>query len=493
LLRNFVFDAPGSTAKNYVYYPGTNKVQNVAGDTSHAYKYDPYGNMLSSASKGDTMSYDPFTEMTTTIKTSGGDVETFEYDGSGNRILRADNYLGVSSSSFYILGTSASPLTLKSDTRSNAADERFVYGPDGLIAENIGLNNYFTLRDHIGSIRAVVAGSGNTLSSEYDYTPLGAIWRSTVGTDVPYKFTGQESDVQTGLDNFKARMYDPDLGIFYAIDPHHSSNSPYGYAGGNPIMFNDPTGMYTDYSYTLQDGGTETVTSYQEDVNGELTTEYNYQQTADPALEHLNDLTDQSGESSTSGSGGTGILQSIVNTATTFYNTFVLGKSDQENFNSSSDDQSGPLSPEQQALAQATENANVGGVPLLKAPDSYSVMAGGNLGANFGDASANLSGYGTLSTNGNLALTGASDVTFASQPLANLSLTESRDAGLTLDAGGNVFGTTQDGGGAGGTVGGQAFGFGVALSTTFTASGTTLSLQVTIEGLLIGGSATWNQ
>jgi RHS repeat-associated protein len=60
-----------------------------------------------------------------------------------------------------------------------------------------------------------------------------------------YLFTGQEFDQETDLHNFRARMYDSDLGRFYAMDPHAESYpglSPYAYVGNNPMSFVDPTG-----------------------------------------------------------------------------------------------------------------------------------------------------------------------------------------------------------------------------------------------------------
>ncbi len=41
-------------------------------------------------------------------------------------------------------------------------------------------------------------------------------------------------------------MYDPSLGRWHASDPMEQYVSPYVYAGNNPVLFIDPTGMYAE-------------------------------------------------------------------------------------------------------------------------------------------------------------------------------------------------------------------------------------------------------
>ncbi|MBI5726716.1 MAG: RHS repeat-associated core domain-containing protein, partial [Ignavibacteriales bacterium] len=59
-----------------------------------------------------------------------------------------------------------------------------------------------------------------------------------------YRFTGQEFDGQTGLYNFRARMYDADLGIFYGADPAGQGYAAYAYCGNNPVMRIDKDGKF---------------------------------------------------------------------------------------------------------------------------------------------------------------------------------------------------------------------------------------------------------
>ncbi len=44
--------------------------------------------------------------------------------------------------------------------------------------------------------------------------------------------------------NYRARMYDPDLGRFYAMDPAGQFSSPYLYVGNNPLIMVDPDGEW---------------------------------------------------------------------------------------------------------------------------------------------------------------------------------------------------------------------------------------------------------
>lgn len=62
------------------------------------------------------------------------------------------------------------------------------------------------------------------------------------GIGVKYQFTGQEYDDETGLWNFRARLYDDELGIFYAVDPAGQNFSPFAYCGNNPVIRVDRDG-----------------------------------------------------------------------------------------------------------------------------------------------------------------------------------------------------------------------------------------------------------
>ncbi|XP_038106258.1 uncharacterized protein LOC6039655 [Culex quinquefasciatus] len=125
----------------------------------------------------------------------------------------------------------------------------YIRGPLGLIGFYRNSEYYSVLQDHEGSTRLVVKG-GQVIAA-YDYLPYGQLIRrfnSDPDGHITYLYTGQELDEETGLYNYHARLYDPDMGRFYQVDPQEQYPSPYKYAGNSPISLVDPDG---EFAFTL--------------------------------------------------------------------------------------------------------------------------------------------------------------------------------------------------------------------------------------------------
>ncbi len=242
---NMISRPMGSSGQNtFVYYPGTNRLMNTNGNTNdHVLQYDASGNLVSNAARGISLSYDPFTQLMSSV--SGNDANvTFQYDGRKERILKTVSKSGSVTSTLYLRGTNEYPLTEKIGNGGSTTDRFYVYGPTGLVAVVEGGATYFLVKDRLGSTRAVL-NSSNTPVTWFSYDVYGNNIGSLVNQDVKYKFTGQELDAgfaSSELYNFRAREYDPRLGTFYAADQAGQGFSPYGYVGGNPVMRTDPTG-----------------------------------------------------------------------------------------------------------------------------------------------------------------------------------------------------------------------------------------------------------
>ena len=132
------------------------------------------------------------------------------------------------------------------------------------------LGIFYMHADHLGSSSTVTTKAG-AFSEHNEYFPHGEVWISESVGDItlPFKFTGKELDVETGLYYYGARYMDPRLGLWYCTDPalgkympsadaEDENNLPghggvfnpvnlslYHYAGNNPVKLTDPDGHAT--------------------------------------------------------------------------------------------------------------------------------------------------------------------------------------------------------------------------------------------------------
>ena len=110
---------------------------------------------------------------------------------------------------------------------------------------------YLLHGDHLGSTRLVTDAPGYVYSTEGRYAYGRLYWSGGSALPTDHKFTGQKLDA-TGLMYFNARYYDPKLGQFLSPDtlvPDPGKLFDYNrymYVRGNPMMYNDPTGHYSN-------------------------------------------------------------------------------------------------------------------------------------------------------------------------------------------------------------------------------------------------------
>nr|WP_317741914.1 RHS repeat-associated core domain-containing protein [Chryseobacterium soli] len=111
----------------------------------------------------------------------------------------------------------------------------------------------YQYKDHLGNARISFARNSAgalEITDANDYYPFGMSHLKTgnayfgVGKYQNYKYNGKELQ-ETGMYDYGARMYMPDLGRWGVIDPlaeKMTRYSPYNYALDNPIRFTDPDG-----------------------------------------------------------------------------------------------------------------------------------------------------------------------------------------------------------------------------------------------------------
>ncbi|PTT24578.1 hypothetical protein DBR28_18380, partial [Chryseobacterium sp. HMWF028] len=116
---------------------------------------------------------------------------------------------------------------------------------------NVETGKYvYNYTDHLGNTRLSYAksGAGLEIIEESNYYPFGLKHEGYNGLTgnlaYNYKYNGKELQ-ETGMYDYGARMYMPDLGRWGVVDPLAETSrrwNPYTYAYDNPIMFIDPDG-----------------------------------------------------------------------------------------------------------------------------------------------------------------------------------------------------------------------------------------------------------
>ncbi len=118
------------------------------------------------------------------------------------------------------------------------------------------LGAFYYVSTHNGSTDIVTNADGAPVA-RFVYEPFGKVNsdltdldpdRNGVHYGEQFQFTGQEYEPETGLYNYKARIYDPETGRFLQPDPVHTEQpgqdnwDRYQYVWNNPVNFVDPDG-----------------------------------------------------------------------------------------------------------------------------------------------------------------------------------------------------------------------------------------------------------
>lgn len=225
---------------NYEYYSNTNRLKKVSG-SSDQYTYDYNGNMLSDLVEGNKNLLYDHRNLMTYLKNGIGHQIYYHYDEAGNRIQKINSADNVNE--IYIRGVDGREIAVYDVTTLKHWN---VYGNDLIGKIDADTKRFYYLKDHLGSIRAIV-DENRTLTSAQDYDAWGYLMQDRMyqSDGSIYKFTGKERDNESTYDYFGARYYDSRIARWFSMEPKYESSlslSAYQYGNLNPLVIADING-----------------------------------------------------------------------------------------------------------------------------------------------------------------------------------------------------------------------------------------------------------
>ncbi|MFK8162636.1 MAG: RHS repeat-associated core domain-containing protein [Lewinella sp.] len=216
-----------------------------------AYGYDGSGNMSSDPYKGFGAVYNHLN----LPKEIGGDKLIYDASGKKWRVEKEDGKI------YHYIG----PMTFVDDEfeAANLSDGRIYNAEVG--NQSIDLVAEYYSKDHLGNVRAaftdrnrdglvqlLATPSGPAeINQTIDYYPFGLQYpgqdcRPVIEPENRYQYNGKEFIKETGLIDYGARLYDPAIGRWNAVDPlagKYASINPYSYVANMPTIAIDPNGQ----------------------------------------------------------------------------------------------------------------------------------------------------------------------------------------------------------------------------------------------------------
>ena len=263
-------------------------------DTTDDYGYDDNGNMIRDDNKNIISIKYNFLNLPTEIILSNSEKVNYFYRADGTKVkkVRIINQGGrtATETTDYIDGFQYQAFS--SYTENRGSKLMFFPTAEGYYSTDIenNLSNpqygyVYNYTDHLGNVRLSYYKNPSTGSvdvlEENNYYPFGLKHEgynsSSAGNQsYQYKYNGKELQ-ETGMYDYGARFYMPDIGRWGVPDPlaeEFPSWTPYNYAMNNPMRFIDPDGRAaTDNYKLLKNGEIQLINKTDEKVDRLYTTD----------------------------------------------------------------------------------------------------------------------------------------------------------------------------------------------------------------------------
>ena len=240
---------------NYTYTYSGPLLTGVSGKDSGStlsasFSHDANGNTTADGRAGLTFTYN-LLNLPETVTSGNTQTATYHWLADGTKYRVED----ASGSGVIYAGDLTYAVTVSGGNTTYALEsaEASVDGTARFLKNGTAMTPYYTIKDHLGSVRTIVNASG-TVQERNDYYPFGQ--RTTFGASYStlaanrQKFSGKEDQTTIGSStlpylDFGARMYDSKLVRWNTYDPmaeKYYGVNPYVYCNGDPLNLIDSDG-----------------------------------------------------------------------------------------------------------------------------------------------------------------------------------------------------------------------------------------------------------
>lgn len=219
-------------------YNNINQLTQVSGAT---YRHDANGNLIEDDQR--TYQWDAENRLVSIgYKANSTQKTDFRYDGLGRRIAIIDKSAANTTETRYLW---CGDTLCQARTAADVVSRR--YYPEGEVWPQGGTRLFYA-RDHLGSVRDVLAAPTGGKVAGYDYDAYGNSTQTSGRVGVDFRYAGMFYHPQSGLYLTHFRAYDPRTGRWLSRDPIEEQGgiNLYGYVFNNPVNLVDSTGKAVD-------------------------------------------------------------------------------------------------------------------------------------------------------------------------------------------------------------------------------------------------------